>query len=317
MVRLAAELLDADLRILAPGAPRLSRRISALITRSRQGKHDCLLIGVSPTDLECLLALDDWRRKFRKVIAWIFDSFWVDSIPRYARVTHHFDHVFVTEREDLRTWRRRMRAPVSWLPWGSDVLRLGSPNGNRTFDLLRIGRQPSAWDDDKVTERACRERNLSFHGRPESSPDASENEKLVMRIFSQSKFSLTFSNAVSPSIQTHPTREYITARWVDALAAGATVAGIPPRSESVTSLLWPEALLDIGTTEIQGGLDVIQDAIRRWSPQHAQFNYLRALDRLDWRWRFQTIAEALGCKPSPLQAELAALQDKSKRHGYP
>ena len=183
------------------------------------------------------------------------------------RASRLFDHVFVTEREDLNTWRQRLRAPVDWLPWGSDVLNLGSSNPVRQLDLVRFGRQPKDWEDDLVSAQACQSFGLNFHGRPPSFRDATDNERGLMELLSKTKFALAFSNRANPTMQTHPEREYITGRWTDALASGATVAGIPPRSESVQSLLWPEALLDIGTVDQTKGLEVIASAVREWTPE--------------------------------------------------
>jgi hypothetical protein len=220
-----------------------------------------------------------------------------------------FDQVFITEREDLNSWRQMLRAPVEWLPWGSDVLNLGSPNPVRQLDLVRFGRQPKEWEDDLINARACQSLGLSFHGRPQSFSDATDNERGLMGVLSKTKFALAFSNRVSPEGHTHPEREYITGRWTDALASGATVAGIPPRSESAQSLLWPEALLDIGTVHQAEGLDVIASAVRGWTPERAQINYLRSLETFDWRWRFKTLAQALDIQSSELDAELARLQN--------
>ena len=58
------------------------------------------------------------------MVAWVFDSFWTNYVPRFARMARVFDHLFVTEQEDMDTWRNMLRAPVEWLPWGSDALRL-------------------------------------------------------------------------------------------------------------------------------------------------------------------------------------------------
>jgi hypothetical protein len=215
--------------------------------------------------------------------------------------------VFVTEREDLNTWRRMMHAPVDWLPWGSDVLNLGSPNAVRKIDLLRFGRQPKEWNDDLANERVCQSSGIEFHGRPQSLSDATDNERGLMRTLSQTKFTLAFSNLVSPGTQTHPSREYITGRWTDSLAAGATVAGVPPRGESVQSLLWPEAMLDIGTVNQIEGLKVVGSMVRAWTPDRAQLNYMRSLETLDWRWRFKTLAGALGIHSPALETELARL----------
>jgi len=256
-----------------------------------------------------MLLVQDWRKTYGRIVAWVYDSFWTEWIPPWVRASRIFDHVFVTEREDLHNWRQMLHAPVDWLPWGSDVLNLGSSNPVRQVDLVRFGRQPKDWDDDQVNARACQSLGLAFHGRPPSFSDATENERELMKMLSNTKFALAFSNRANPTIQTHPEREYITGRWTDALASGATVAGIPPRSESIQSLLWPEALLDIGTTDQAEGLKVLASAVRQWTPEQAQLNYLRSLETFDWRWRFKTLADALDIRKSDLDAELARLQN--------
>ena len=57
-----------------------------------------------------------------------------------------------------------------------------------------------------------------------------------MGILAQAKFTLSFSNLVSPDVQTHPKREYITGRWTDALSAGATVVGRESAREEIFEL---------------------------------------------------------------------------------
>jgi hypothetical protein len=219
-----------------------------------------------------------------------------------------FDHIFVTEREDLDTWRRMVKAPVDWLPWGSDVVNLGSSKPDRRFDLLRFGRQPTEWDDDAVNRKRCQSKSLSFHGRPPSWPEAVDNERGLMAFLSDAKFTLASSNRVSRSIQTHPNREYITGRWTDSLASGATVAGIPPRSESVRSLLWPEALFDMGTVDPVESLEAIAAAVKDWTPELPRLNYRKSLERLDWRWRYKVLADTLQIPAPRLDAELARIR---------
>jgi hypothetical protein len=310
MAGLAAEVLDGELTVLPPTRTLTTLEgLGGLLPRKRRGAA-CLLICPGPSCLASITLVENWRTKYDRVIAWVFDSFWTRHVPRFARLARVFDHVFVTEREDLDTWSNMVRAPVEWLPWGCDVLDLGSPNPLRHVDLVRLGRQPSEWEDDESSARICRSKNLSFHGRPPHFHDASasDNERILMECLKDAKFVLAFTNLVSPSDQTHPTREYLTGRWTDAIAAGAIVAGIPPRSESVQSLLWPEALLDIGTVKRDEGLEVIAQAVREWTPERARLNYLRSLERLDWRWRFKKIAGALGVDPRPLGQELARLR---------
>jgi hypothetical protein len=309
MARLAARLLNAELVVVQPGTPKLTDKLSGIFLPRKRSHGTCLLICPSPADLSRILLVQNWRKTYGRIVAWVFDSFWTEWIPPSVRASSIFDHVFVTEREDLSNWRQMLRAPVEWLPWGSDVLNLGSANPVRQFDLVRFGRQPKEWDDDLVNARACQSLGLTFHGRPPSFSDATENERGLMRMLSDTKFALAFSNRANPTIQTHPEREYITGRWTDALASGATVAGIPPRSESVQSLLWPEALLDIGTVNQTEGLKVIDSAAGEWTLERAQLNYLRSLETFDWRWRFKTLAEALDIHSSELDDELSRLKN--------
>lgn len=309
MARLAAELLDGELFVFRPGQPTLANKLGGMVLPRKRSGSACLLICTSPSDLSTIFMVPDWRKRFNRIVAWVYDSFWTNWIPQWVRAVRIFDHVFVTEREDLDAWRKTVRAPVDWLPWGSDVLNLGSSNPVRPLDLVRFGRQPEEWDDDLANAQACQAAGLNFHGRPPSFSDATENERGIMGMLSQTKFALAFSNKANPTIQTHPKREYITGRWTDALASGAAVAGIPPRSESLDSLLWPEALLDTGTSNRAEGLKVIASAAREWSPERAQVNYIKSLERLDWRWRIQTLAETLDIRSSKLDAELERLRN--------
>ena len=266
------------------------------------------MICPAPASLGSVLLIANWRKRYDCLVAWVFDSFWPDHVPKFVRLGRLFDHVFVTEQEDLKEWRRRLHAPVDWLPWGSDTLSLGSLNPARPVDLLRIGRQPPDWEDDAATSATCTSLQLRFRGRPPFFTDPSEGERALMSMLAQTKFALSFSNIVNPGLQTHPQRAYVTARWTDALSAGATVAGIPPRSETVRSLLWEDGMLDLGTVDRIKGLEVIAQAVRDWTPRQAVRNYLRSLEVLDWRWRFEKLASTLNIHPPKLASELELLR---------
>ena len=302
MARLAAELLEGELVVVKPGFPTSAQKLGGIFLPRKKSRSTCLLICPLPADMSAILLIPHWREQFSRIVAWVFDSFWTQWIPPWTRASRIFDHVFVTESDDLTTWRQRMHAPVDWLPWGSDVLNLGSANPERPIDVLRFGRQPRTWDDDLANAQLCQSAGLQFHGRPPSLRNATDNQRGLMAMLSQTKFALAFSNRVSPGTQTHPTREYITGRWTDALASGATVAGVPPRSESVEQLLWPEAMLDLETVDPTEGLKVLASTVRVWTPERAQVNYTKSLETLDWRLRLKTLAQALNVRSTALEA---------------
>ncbi|MDX2019185.1 MAG: hypothetical protein SF187_03025 [Deltaproteobacteria bacterium] len=301
LAQLASEAFGGKcLRIPAERPSRLEK-FGALWPQKR-GNRACLFIAHAPGALKAFAAIPRWRAEYRYLCAWVFDSFWVDHVSRFVRYAQPFDHVYVTEAEDLEAWRQKFKVPVDWLPWGADVLRMGSTNAHRNVDACRIGRQPPAWEDDSATAAAFAARGLTFKGRPTGDYDPLKNQEIVAAHFSQSKFSLSFSNSVSPSVQTHPHRQYITARWTDALACGVTVAGVPPQCRTIDELLWPEALLKFESIDLDHGIERLREAVSQWTPARAQLNHVRALERLDWRLRLQKVAANAGAPVPPALA---------------
>ncbi len=310
MVRLAAELLEAETLLLeAHQAPSFLQKVLATIPR-RRGAEGCLVVCSNSRELETLLLVRGLRQRFRRIVAWVIDSFWTEWIPRWTRYSRLFDQFFITTLEDIPEWMRRTGTPTQWLPWGTDALRLGSTDASRDVDLLRVGRQPPEWDDDAATLADCNARGLAFHGRPAFVEDASQAERDLLRLFARSKYTLAFSNQVNPASYTHPRREYLTGRWTDALGCGAVVAGIAPRSPSATELLWDGATLELGTVRRPEGLARLAEAVRSWDRQQALDNHRRALERLDWRWRFAELAQALGASPARLRDELGLVRER-------
>jgi hypothetical protein len=309
MARLAAELLEAELMVI-DGDERVgpATRLASLAPR-RRGSEACLVIAAEPRNLWAILRVEQWLHGYGYVAAWVIDAFWDDRIPLAARKRGHFDHFFVTEQEVVDSWRATTETPTSWLPFGSNVLDMGSDAADRPVDLQRFGRMPGTWDDDEAAGAACAAAGLRFEGRPPFLADALANQRLAMARFAQAKFTLSFTNRVSPAGYTHPTREYLTGRWTDALASGATVAGVPPDCGSARELLWPEATLDLGTVDRAEGINRVQKAVGEWHPEVARLNHLRALQRLDWRWRFREVATTMGVSAQRLDAEFGRLRD--------
>ena len=313
MVQLCAELFEAELVVLKG-----RKNIGALqkllaLTPRRRGSETCLLVSGHPAQLQSLLRVEGWKHRFGQIAGWVIDGFWTEAIPLIVRHGRIFDQFFITTDEDVAVWQELTKCPTTAITWGADVLRLGTDRKDRAVDVLRVGRQPSEWNDDTVTCAAARAKGLAFRGRPEILQDLIENQRMLMRQYGDSKFLLAFSNAVHRELHTHPTREYLTARWTDGLAAGAIIAGIAPKSPTANRLLWPGATLDLGSVGRVDGLAILAEAVASWRPEQAAANHLMALQRFDWRWRFSAIAAALGESPHRLAAELNLLKEKIGR----
>jgi hypothetical protein len=316
MAGLAAHLLGARITAVDSRSPKRGvwDRIRSLQPRKR-GAEPCLLILPAPAALYLPQLLVDWQGRYGHVAAWVIDSFWEEWIPRLATYSRSFDHFFVTNPEDLTPWRRKTPTPVSVLPWGTDALDLGCGSGDRETDLLRVGRQPSQWEDDAANAAAAAQCGIRYVGRPPLIEDAKANQEGLMRAFGKSRYTLCFSNTIDRLGYTHKRREYVTARWMDALASGAVVAGIAPRCEVVRQLFWPEALLELGTTDRRAGLKTVHSMLQEWTPTIPWRNHHYALARLDWRWRFKTIAQHFGLAAPKLHAELGEISRKLERSG--
>jgi hypothetical protein len=314
MVAIAGELLACEVVAADQTKPSMAAKISSLLLQrapNSAADEACLLVCNGPSDLLAVLNIDDWRNRFRYLAAWVIDSFWLDHLPRSIRLRNPFDQFFVTSLEDVDPWKKITGVTTTWLPWGTDALRLGQGGGNRDWDLMRVGRQPAEWDDDLGSAAAAESLGIKYRGRPASDGlNSLQNQKLMMNAYSATKFTLAFSNAVNRDPNNHPTREYLTGRWVDALACGSVVAGVAPRGPNTDGLLWSGATLELGGIKRSEGLAVVADALGKWTPDIAASNHRMALRNLDWRWRFKTLAEAYRIHRTPLSEEIQLLEER-------
>lgn len=305
---LLAHCLDAEL-VTTSTRPRLDRvRRAAGQAPRRRGSGTCVVIAPQPAHLGSLLDAVYLFRGYDRVVGWVIDSFLDDRIPRMAQHRGHYDQLFVTDLELVETWASRTGTATAWLPFGSDVLDQPPLPDERPVDLLRVGRQPEQWDDNDVARRAAAELGLAFSAGPPLEPDPRTNQAALMAAMRGAKLTLSFTNLVSPAVYTHPTRDYVTGRWTDALASGAGVAGVPPRCGAGQHLLWDEALVRLPGTDLDRGLEVIAAAVSAWRPEHATRIHLQALRTLDWRLRFKTLVDSIDLAAPRLDDELARLE---------
>jgi hypothetical protein len=310
MVALAVKLFDGLFEgVLTLRRPFISRARLHALRLPRGGPKVGVFIARNPKEIVALGCLPAIREAHKSRILWIIDSFQIDWLP-HRRVLDQFDIVIFTQAYDAGFYEELVGDRALWLGWGSDVLDLGSYEADRGIDILRVGRQPDEWDDDGITQAACLARGLSFQGRPPraASQEASQID-LMRNFFARAKFCIAHSNVAAPASYTHPTKEYITARWTDALASGASVAGIPPWTD-VDLINWPGALLAFDRIDLESNLEELEAAVQRWTPQTALNNHLEALRRLDWRWRFLTLAERSGLTPNLLLEDVNRLKKR-------
>lgn len=310
LVQLTARLLGARLIAVDERArPSAVQRGAALIPRLPSvSRRRLLIIAPNPAHLAQAARLRTWLPGYAVTAAWVIDSFWTERIARFARTGRHLDHLFITDPGLRDEWAARTDAPVTVLPWGADTLAFPLQDGPRPTDLLRVGRQPPAWQDDERTAALASARGLRFEGRPPLHPeDPAGSYRHLRAALLRTRSVLAFSNLVSPASYTHPTRDYLTGRWTDALAAGAVVVGAAPAGAA--DALWASATAEISPTDPRSGLEQVARLSEQWTPQTARAHQLMARRHLDWRHRLRRLCEVMEIPEPPLLArELRLLE---------
>jgi hypothetical protein len=308
MVELGAKLFGGEVRPLpSRGRDRLHRL--KLVARRAPRGDDLISVFVlrGPGEARSLGRVPEFFSVPKRRILWIIESFRTDDIP-HRRILDQFDAVVFTQEFETPVYEKIVGERALWLGFGTDALDLGCAGPARPVDVLRIGRQPPAWDDDERAAAACRTRGLTFAGRPPFIKSAQDQQRSLMQDYcGRAKFMVAHSNLAAPAPYTHPTKEYITARWTDALASGASIAGVPPRSE-LDLIDCPGGLLSFDRIDLEHNIEAIAAAAADWKPYQPLVNHLHALKTLDWRWRFARLADYLGLDPAPLRADLQRLK---------
>lgn len=272
-------------------------------------REDVFIVAPQPGHLSVVLSPRFRRLAPRRVFAWVIDSFNDHEVPDAARALGFFDGIFVGDAEAVPTWEKITRTPVHWLPFGTPAMEIvGDPTAvERTVDLQRLGRQPLGWEDDQLSAAAS-DAGLTYSGSVPSAPDHHVNQQGLHRALRAARCVLAFSNVAAPADYTHPTYQYVTARWLDSLAAGALVAGTSPRCAAADRGLWPDGLVELPVTTPDDAMAAVRSALDAWTPEVARHNQVESLRRNDWRLRFAEIADVTGHTTPTLRGQLARLE---------
>lgn len=315
MAALAGQLFETEPTFWHPArAYGRVRKVVSMLPQARRGGRALLLIASHPGDLLAAASMNALLGRYSRIGAWVFDSFWDERIPLFARWFDRFDTVWITDGELVPTYAQSLRSRVDWLPWGTDALSAArrAHDTSRGVDVLRLGRQPEAWDDDTQNAPDLAQRGLTYRGRFPDDGSGTRNQEIVEALLSDSKVVLASSPLANPSSYTHPTRDYVSARFTDAAAAGAVVVGQPP--QCMAADLLPEGLLvSADVTSFAAALDTIESAVNAYTPERAAALRRGALRTLDWRHRFARVAATLDVQAPALRSDLDLLDEALRR----
>lgn len=288
-----------------------------LIPRLSFGDRKALVIAYDPGQLNAISQSPYVLTQYSEIYGWVIDSFWSERIPRIAYASKTYHHIFVTDPSDISEWKSAGVSYVSALPWGGDIWsNIGARLSiAKTNDLLRVGRQPGEWSDDEHTKQEAEKKGLSFQGRPAFGTSAEESASNLENALRESKIVLAFTNKVSPTNYTHPTKEYLTGRWIDALAWGCVVAGQVPQTQVSKDYLWEGATLYLPHEDLWEGLAIIAQYLEGYTEEFAVHQVVEALRNFDWRFRFEVLLNRMSVSSVDLDNDVQKMKNFLRRKG--
>ncbi|WP_157085852.1 glycosyltransferase family 1 protein [Devriesea agamarum] len=312
MAQLAASTLPARLIRLDHMSPiAAADKLRLFLPPRRSGTRHLLVIAPNPEALNLILRDHSVRRRYASINGWVIDSFWSDRIPRIARTRGWYDHLYVMDDGDVADWMHNAAGTIGVLPWGADTLSVAdvATSFPRPVDLLRVGRQPESWDHDAEITALAHKFGVAYAGRPGFGRTEEESMTLLHRALGSARAVLAFTNLLSPASYTHPTKDYLTGRWTDALAHGCVVVGAVPSASAARQLVPEWASIRIPHDDPAAGVQLVAEASHSWTPHLAKRIHRHARHQLDWRHRFAVIARDLDIQAPKLERELALLTE--------
>lgn len=273
-----------------------------------------MVVARGPQDLALVGAIPDVRKRFRRIHAFVTDSYFEAG---YVRETALYDSITVTAHEDMDYPARRFGVTVHHLHQGADCLRWAPQQWfARDIDMIAYGRTPPSF------HRAFMQR---FHapGSPHlylhsplghlAGPDVHLERGMLFKLLQRTGISLAFHLLVEPT-DSRPRSMMVTSRWLESLLSGCIVAGHRPISRMATEMLhWEGATVELPTDPGQAA-DALEALLagREGLQAQRQRNVANMLAHHDWRDRLQRLCGLFGWDvPTALGEDLATLRQRA------
>ena len=297
---------------LATGSRRLAAAVAPRLGARKLVRDYELFFPVfnDPFELFALRTVPEWRSRCR-VAACFVCELWSGELPEYLlELLADFDHVFVGVQHPVADVARIVGKPCSYLPLGVDVLRFAPYPSSppRSIDVCSIGRRSPVTH--AALMRLARGRHIFYYhdtvlasgrGRRQTTfrvADVEEHRVLLASVLQRSRYYI--ANRARANEPERDSRDEISSRFYEGIAAGAVLIGDPPRSaEFRRQFDWPDATVhlpfdapDAGALLARLDADPARvDGIRRE-------NIRQAASRHDWLHRLQRVFEAAGLQPT-------------------
>ena len=274
------------------------------------------VVARGPEDLAMVNAIRDVRSKFKRIHAFVTDSYFQAGF--YAE-TALFDSITVTAHEDVAFPAQKFGIAVHQLYQGTDGLQW-APRQRfaREIDVMAFGRTPPSYQS-ALTQAFHRMDSpyLYLHSPLGnlSGPTVQIERAMLFKLLHRTRISLAFHLLIEPQ-GGRPRSMMVTSRWLESLLSGCLVAGRRPVSRMADDMLdWEGSTIEVSTRPDEAVQELQQllrdeDAMLQQRNRHVHNTLLRP----DWRQRIHTLCGLNGWDvPAALQDELQEL-DALTRH---
>ena len=264
------------------------------------------------TDLLSLNALKKWKEHCRVAICWLAEA-WADDVAKwkgYANILSQFDYVILSCSSSVQPIQDLIKRPCLYVPPGIDAIKF-CPYPNpplRSVDVYSIGRNSQVTH--KALLKMAEQQGIFYiydtiiRKETESHRD---HRNLIANIAKRSRYFLVNPAKIDRRFETGKQRE-IGFRYFEGAAAGTVMIGEHPETEVFEEHFgWPDSVIRTPfdsphIAEILADLDAQPDRIANARKN----NIIQSLLRHDWAYRWNTILNMAGLKPS------TALTDRLK-----
>ena len=323
---LLVHYFDADLISPRRAAPGWAQRLrgggsTAWAPIDCAGGDVLIVVAHGPQDLSMIDAIAGCRRKFKRIVAWVTDSYFQAG---FGRATAQYDAITVTAHEDVAHPQARYGIPVHPVYQGVDGLAWAPPPempvaAQRAIDLIGFGRMPPSYHA-HFSQRfhAASSPHLYLHSPLGNVTGESVHLErgMLFKLLHRSKVSLAFHLFVEPQGQ-RPRAMMVTSRWLESLLAGCVVAGQRPVSRMADEMLcWPGATVELADDPRDAG-DQLQQLLAHDDELQAQRqrNVREVLLRHDWRHRIAELCGHVGLPvPPALDEDVQRVQRLAERY---
>jgi hypothetical protein len=264
-------------------------------------------VCMNPSDLIYLSGVSGWKERCKTKVCYMveFYSGWLKEYQHHLKLLQEFDHVFLCFGGSVEAVQKAIGRPCHHVPLGTDVLRF-TPFPHppaRCVDVYSMGRR-SETAHHALLEMARRGQAFYIYdtipGLLLQPRDHNQHRDLVANLAKRSRFFIAFPAKVDCAEETRGQSE-VGARFFEGAAAGAIMVGqAPTASTFARDFPWPDAVVDLGSTEadLRGMLAAWSADAGRASLAHRR-NAVQALRHFDWAHRWKEILRHSGFEPLP------------------